>query len=104
VHEGSASSGALSDWKIRLGLAGEAYAVRKHRGRAYFAAFATVRGVTFLLRCMLQGIAGRRQGATEAWRALGYWIFVLRRGGPREPGSERFLHAVGHVARRRTPT
>lgn len=97
LHEGSASSGALSDWKIRLGLAGEAYAIRKHRGRAYFAAFATVRGAAFILRSLLQGIAGRRLRVAEAWAALGYWIFVLRHGGPREPGSERFLRAVGRA-------
>jgi GT2 family glycosyltransferase len=97
VHEGAQSSGALSDWKIRLGLAGEAYAIRKHRGRAYFAAFAAVRGAAFILRWLLQGTAGRRSRAAEAWAALRYWTFVLRHGGAREPGSERFLRAIGRT-------
>lgn len=104
LHEGGTSR-TLTDWKIRLAVAGEAYVVRKHRGRVYFAAFALARAAAYTLRQMLQRLAGflgggerRREEAARARVSLGYWLFVLRHGGAREPGSERFLEAAGFRA------
>jgi GT2 family glycosyltransferase len=105
LHEGGSVGGALTDWKIRLALAGEAYVVRKHRGHAYFAAFAVGRAAAYTLRWLLQGAAGlfgggerRREQAARARAALGYWLLVLRHGGAREPGSDRFLRVAGFRA------
>jgi GT2 family glycosyltransferase len=102
LHEGGASSGAPSDWRARIAMAGVAYVVRKHRGAAHFGVFATVKAVLLGLRWLLQGAAGlltgserRRRQAREARSVLSYWLFALRHGASTDPGSERFLRAAG---------
>lgn len=102
VHHRGASGGGESSWKLRLAFAGEAYAVRKHRGSVYLAAFAVSRclglAATILVQGALRALTGdaaRGRRARGAARALGAWVRVMAWGGARDPGAARWLPGAG---------
>ncbi|MHB1193106.1 MAG: glycosyltransferase family 2 protein [Longimicrobiales bacterium] len=93
IHERGASSVDTPAWRMRLAMAGEAYAVRKHRGQAYLAAFFLARCLGLMAEMVLQGLAGtvtgsreRRSRATRAAKGIGAWVAVLLGGGSSHPG------------------
>lgn len=102
VHHRGASGGAPSAWKSRLSMAGDAYAVRIHRGWLYLVGFCAARSVALLGEALVQGVLGlfpgqeeRRARAAHAAHNLGAWISALARGGARRPAA---LAAVGRPA------
>lgn len=90
IHRRGASSGAgggPSQRAMRLALAGEAYAVRRHRGVAYLTAFWGARLIGFAAEALLQGVVGlvggdpaRRSRAAWALRAGRAWLTTPLRG------------------------
>ena len=57
-HHGGASGRNPRSWRGRVGMAGMAYVVRKHRGWGYLTIFALARSAGFFLSWLLQGTAG----------------------------------------------
>ena len=92
VHERGASGAGPSAWKERLAMAGDAYAVRKHRGWAYFGAFFLARCIGLAAEACIQGGLGvlmgsglRRERARHAARGLRAWGGAVMAGGSSHP-------------------
>jgi len=91
-HLGGASGKAPGAGKLRLAAAGEAYAVRKHRGVAYLGLFTLARLVGLSAEVLIQGVLGAATGAGErrvraghARAALTAFVWALSAGGSRSP-------------------
>ncbi|HKJ00990.1 MAG TPA: hypothetical protein VJ997_01010, partial [Longimicrobiales bacterium] len=98
VHRRGASGASVPGWRLRVAMAGDAYAVRKHRGWAYLGGFAVARVVGLLAEGVLQGILGgapgqevRRRRSRYAFQALGAWLSALAAGGAVRPSAPAFL-------------
>lgn len=97
-HRGGASGNAPGAGKLRLAAAGEAYAVRKHRGTAYLALFTLARLVGLAAEVTVQGVLGtvagsdaRRARSRAAGGALKAWVAALLSGGARSPSGPGVL-------------
>lgn len=97
-HLGKGSSRGPGEWQRRSAMAGDAYAVRVHRGVAYLAGFALARCLGLTLQWMIQSTMGflardetRRRRGREAWLNLKAWIAVLTHKGFEEPRHPAFL-------------
>jgi hypothetical protein len=93
IHARGASSADTPAWRMRLAMAGDAYVVRKHRGRAYFAAFFLARCAGLAAEALIQGLAGtvtgsdeRKLRAAHAASGIRAWITAVLRGGACHPG------------------
>lgn len=100
LHRRGASGDFPAAWKLRMSMAGDAYVLRKHRGRVYLAVFALARVVGLCAEALVQGAAGALGGAPSRWArarharaALGAWISALLRGGARDPAGPRIRTA-----------
>lgn len=97
-HLGKGSSRGRGDWQRRAAMAGDAYAVRVHRGRTYLAGFALARCLSLTLQWMIQTAMGslnrdetRRGRGREAWLNLNAWIMALTQKGFKDPRRPAFL-------------